>query len=225
MKHKPGHFKKLLKESLVKNLKEQRDVCAQLQATNPTLFNYCYTHCQMNISSLPSECPDNFETCCPNDHEIGCPEGMIDQDHELWPQCAKCWTDPNNATVNTGDDCECCRPIGEEGCPGGMIDDTHPDWDLCVKCYDGSTNGSDITGGPPECDCCRPTDTIEEKIICYKCKGQFPVAMQFPNNYQAWANFDFQGECPKGWTEDPDPCKKPETAGMGLPPRSRRRRY
>ena len=55
--------------------------------------------------------------CCPGDEIIDepCPEGMIGEDHELWPQCMKCWVDPvNNATINTGADCECCRPHDTE---------------------------------------------------------------------------------------------------------------
>ena len=126
------------------------------------------------------------------------------------------------ACPDTG--CPTCG--GEEGCPEGMIDDTSPYWPLCVKCYTGSTNDSNITGGPPECDCCRPMDEPEEKLTCYRCSkkgGNTVQAIQFPNNLSAWANFNFQGECPKGWTTDPDPCPPPvSTAGMGLPPKNRR---
>ena len=114
------------------------------------------------------------------------------------PQC------PNNFTE------DCCSET-EGGCPEGMIDDTSPYWNLCVKCYTGSTDGSNITGGPPDCECCRPMDEPpEEKLTCYKCQkkgGNQVVAVQFPNSLSAWANFNFQGECPKGFTTDPDPCR------------------
>ena len=82
--------------------------CEKMQGQNPEAYCYCLSHCTMG-GSMPSMCPSNFaDTCCP---ETGCPEGMIDQDHELWPSCAKCWVDPAaNATINTGEDCEFCRP-------------------------------------------------------------------------------------------------------------------
>ena len=162
----------------------EEDNCVELQNSNPQLYDYCYSHCNMPGANLPSQCPDNFIECCPGDDETGCPEGMID--------------------------------------------DTSPFWNLCVKCYTGSTEGSNITGGPPDCECCRPMDEPpEEKLTCYKCKDKGTnavVAVQFPNSLSAWANFNFQGECPKGWTTNPNPCKPPGTAGMGLPPRNRRRR-
>jgi len=118
-----------------------------------------------------------------------------------------------------------CCPGEEGGCPEGMIDDTSPLWPLCVKCYTGDSSDSSITGMPPECDCCRPMDEPEEKLTCYRCSkkgGNTVQAVQFPNSLSAWANFNFQGECPKGYTTNPDPCNTPGTAGMGLPPRNRR---
>jgi hypothetical protein len=121
---------------------------------------------------------------------------------------------------------EDCCPRTEGGCPEGMIDDTSPYWNLCVKCYTGSTDGSNITGGPPDCECCRPMDEPpEEKLTCYQCKNKYApgansmnnqiVAVQFPNTLSSWSWFNFQGECPKGWTTDPDPCHPSGTAGMG----------
>ena len=144
---------------------EQRDVCAQLQATNSSLYDYCLAHCGMQAGAMPMppECPSDFaSTCCPGiDH----------------------------------------------GCPEGMIDDTHPDWGDCVKC---GTNGTETSITGPDCECCRPMDDEPEgKLTCYRCnkKNQQVQAIQFPNSLSAWANFNFQGECPKGWTTDPDPCR------------------
>ena len=164
---KKSQLKKIIREAIRETLNEQRDVCAQLQTTNSSLYNYCYSHCNMGIGAMPSECPSDFiNTCCPGE---------------------------------------------EEGCPEGMIDDTSPLWPLCIKCYTGSSDDSTITGTPPDCECCRPMDTEpEEKLTCYKCQkkgGNQVVAVQFPNSLSAWANFNFQGECPKGFTTDPDPCR------------------
>ncbi len=159
---KKYQLKNIIKEVIKESLNEQRDICSQLQTTNPNLFNYCYSHCQMNISSLPPECPNNFETCCPEIEE-GCPEGMIDQDHPSWGDCVKCWTNGIETTI-TGENCECCRPMDNEP---------------------------------------------EEKFICYKCQkkgGNKVISMSFPNNLSSWSWFNFQGECPKGWTTDSNPC-------------------
>ena len=187
MKYKPGHFKKLLKESLTKNLNEQgTGICLGMQMQNPELYDYCYTHCP-SVEGLP-ECDGAFgemfaDTCCPDDPETGCPEGMIDDTSPLWGDCVKCWT-TGEETINTGEDCECCRPMEDE--------------------------------------------VEEEKLTCYRCKKgtQNIQTIQFPNSLSSWSWFNFQGECPKGWTTNPDPCSEsnPGTAGMGLPPRTRRRR-
>ena len=232
MKYKPGYFKKILKESIKSASKTNLNEAPWCGTPNVQLYNYCYAHCQMQgTGPMPPQCPDNFAEECCSEIEGHCPEGMIDQDNSLWSQCLKCWNNPvDNATINTGEDCECCQPIEEEGCPEGMIDDTSPLWPLCIKCYTGSSDDSTITGTPPDCECCRPMDEPpEEKLTCYKCQkkgGNQVVAVQFPNSLSAWANFNFQGECPKGWTTNPNPCKPSGTAGMGIsrPPRVRNKR-
>ena len=76
-----------------------------------------------------------------------------------------------------------------------------------------------------ECSCCPDDDvvddddddnTIEEKLTCYKCIKNNPVAVQFPNTLNAWANFNFTGDCPPGWTENESPCKKPVKPEEGI---------
>ena len=74
-----------------------------------------------------------------------------------------------------------------------------------------------------ECSCCPDDvvdddddDIIEEKLTCYKCIKNNPVAVQFPNTLNAWANFNFTGDCPPGWTENESPCKKPVKPEEGI---------
>jgi hypothetical protein len=45
-------------------------------------------------------------------------------------------------------------------------------------------------------DECLQAGCGEERVTCYKCQNGFPVANQF------------LGECPKGWTEDSNPCRE-----------------
>ena len=172
-------IKETIKEKMWKNLNEQtlgsRDVCAQLQATDSNLYNYCYSHCNPSAAGapMPAECPSDFaENCCPDVIDEGCPEGMIDDTSPFWGDCVKCWTN-GIETINTGEECECCRPMDDE--------------------------------------------IEEEKLTCYKCQkkgGNKVITVQFPNNLSSWNWFNFQGECPKGWTTDPDPCGS-ESTGPG----------
>ena len=191
--------------------------CPALQASNPSMWDYCQSHCEMlnMIGGVPSACSNGT---------LGCEENIMGF---CVPEL------PPYPTFDYSN--SCCEPY-ETGCPEGMIDDTSPLWPLCIKCYTGSSDDSDITGTPPDCECCRPMDEPEEKLTCYQCKKKYApgansmnnqiVAVQFPNTLSSWSWFDFQGECPKGWTEDPDPCKPIHPHGQSLPahPRNRRRR-
>ena len=219
MKRKPGHFKKLLKESLAKNLNEQFYVgpWAECHEFYEAFIDRC------NISPIWNAFENQYMDICYGETAAEmydyclahCHMGMIWHLQNL-PYCSQ----------NIGNFVEHCCPDDSESCPEGMIDDTSSYWGSCLKCWDDVVNATVVTG--PDCECCRPVDEPEEKLTCYRCSkkgGNTVQAVQFPNSLSAWANFNFQGECPKGYTTNPDPCNPPGTvAGMSLPPRNRQRR-
>ena len=200
-------------------LEDELGDCPELWVTLPqsTQDGICNACDPYSEDGPGSNCNQNFAPCCnfinPCD---SLPAHASQAGYNVYEFCIKC----ENGSIED-EMCDCCEEYEGTGylnppqppateCP----QDTWINWDgwgsitpemMCEE-YASNPSEADPNYYPV---CC-------ESFTCYKCQGGSSVANQF------------LGGCPTGWTEDEDPCKKPQSGGgvadMEKPKRLSKRR-